>query len=441
MNRSGEVEAEFTIPIEGLVHEAFGVARHSNGTMYIALTGSRGKAGSEDDFIAVARLGADNLPDPTFGVDGICEVSFAHDAILAMGVWGISMVLKEDGGVVVIARDKIAGDPLVAGLARFTADGKLDETFGQNGVFVHYLIRSKLIEQPVRSPDVAGNEWRNRMMESRSQVVSSSSWLYLFETRSLLGSPGPGVVARFLPNGIWDKDFGEGGLALVAPSDPAELAVILRSLTVLSDSAIAMCGNVIDAAGRSRGLIARYLKSGQPDESFGDKGFVFIDPPQAAPGVKVSLLFEGIAEGAASSIICVGHTLVYSSEYSDYGVIVHLDKAGAHMPSFNDGKPVEFSVSGHGDNFTCVAQQADNKIVAAGYAEILDVSPDQVEFLVARFNSDGTRDLSFAGRGWTTKAYKPGINYLRSMMLDNNLIVIAGTHDGLEIPVIVSFRT
>ena len=77
MNRSGEVEAEFTIPIEGLVHEAFGVARHSNGTMYIALTGSRGKAGSEDDFIAVARLGADNLPDPTFGVDGICEVSFA----------------------------------------------------------------------------------------------------------------------------------------------------------------------------------------------------------------------------------------------------------------------------------------------------------------------------------------------------------------------------
>ena len=73
-------------------------------------------------------------------------------------------------------------------------------------------------------------------------------------------------------------------------------------------------------------------------------------------------------------------------------------QSGTLDPSFGTGGKVTTDFAGSGDGAGAIAVQPDGKLVAAGAATI----NDQVDFALARYNSDGTLDTSFGTAGRVT---------------------------------------
>ena len=64
-------------------------------------------------------------------------------------------------------------------------------------------------------------------------------------------------------------------------------------------------------------------------------------------------------------------------------------------PTFGTGGYVTLDIDGSFDQFTDLVVQADGRIVAVGHSSVSGLEP-----LIARYNADGTPDLSFNGTGW-----------------------------------------
>src|SRR5262249_9417543 len=121
-----------TVPITfdgGLAVEAQDVAVQPDGRIVLAgYTGPR--FGSPTDF-AVARYLADGTPDPTFGTAGVVVTDWYGSTDRAYAV-----LIQSDGRIVVAGH---AGTPAVSGsdndfaVARYTAAGALDASFGTGG--------------------------------------------------------------------------------------------------------------------------------------------------------------------------------------------------------------------------------------------------------------------------------------------------------------------
>lgn len=196
------------------------------------------------DAVAVVRLLPDGAPDPSFGRNG--RVSFD-----AAGINGqaSAVLVQPDGRVVVAGRvvrpDIVEWRPFVA---RLTADGRLDDSFGADGLVTPY--------------DEYGGV-HALALDDGGRIVAIGS----------AGTDGPHRVwaARLLPSGAPDESFGTGGLAGLAdgPDAPTSLAAV----------AVDPSGRIV-AAGRaptgyySNGdvLALRLTPDGAPDPSFGTGG-------------------------------------------------------------------------------------------------------------------------------------------------------------------------
>ncbi|SQF99617.1 RTX toxins-related Ca2+-binding protein [Paucimonas lemoignei] len=437
-SRAGELEEQFEIPWDLGVISVFGAGRHTDGKLYVAMLCEMPQGEAAWLKVVIVRLDDTHLPDPTYGVNGFAEVIFKGDQFLRQGTWGQSMLLQKDERVVVVVRDM--DFEIVAGLARFKPDGMLDEAFGDHGVIVHRISARSTNHSAAPSSHEELDAWRSQRGDGAGQVLllASGKILY-FNTTSFLGGPGVGIIARFMPDGRLDQTFGHRGVVRVEPPDSEERAVILWSVCELADGQILASGTVamFDSMWH-RGLVCRYTDEGLPDTTFGDNGFVLVKPPKEFPDSTLGFYRYPATAEARDAFIATSGAFRVESTGTYYGVVSYLDSSGTIVPSFNEGEPVIFGLLGHDQGFHSVAVQDDGKILAAGYLEVLGVTPTHVEFLVARFNPDGTRDLSFAGQGWTSNAFQPGVNYADIMLLDNGSIVVMGTCWGKAI--VMRFR-
>ncbi|HLB62839.1 MAG TPA: delta-60 repeat domain-containing protein [Actinomycetota bacterium] len=147
------------------------------------------------------------------------------------------------------------------------------------------------------------------------------------------------------------------------------------------DVAIQPNGRIV-AVGRSAGdyALARYRSGGALDGSFGGDG-------------KVTAEF-GEYEGAeAVAIQADGKMVVVGSAGEVDAAIVRFGADGTPDSSFGGDGQVVFD-TGKEESLHGVALQPNGRIVAAGRLG--------GNFLVARFNPNGTPDATFSGNGWAT---------------------------------------
>lgn len=173
----------------------------------------------------LATRGRDGL-DPTFGDDGI-----ARSEVGGIGrVRGLA--LQPDGLILAVGdvRDPAPGAPAWVVLARYLADGDLDESFGQGG----------LATAPGRSGPAAVV-----VQEDRRIVVAGTG------------------LARTTVHGWPDESFGDGGLVEVRGSG-------LAAVALQPDGTIVVAGDAL----------ARYDADGAPDDTFGSAGVA----DSASPG-------------------------------------------------------------------------------------------------------------------------------------------------------------
>lgn len=406
LEKSGEVEVELLVPFDATIL-VLGAGRHADGAMYIAALTATSLS---DVTVTVVRLNANNLPDPAYGENGFASVSLPS-------LSNAHLVLLEEGGVMIVCAG--TRSPEAAYLAKLNSSGQLDPTFGNQGKVIHYFERDTLTGD---CSDLTGQEQDDRLHQGLSKTRSMVS---KFSDRLLHYGylDGSSFLAVFKLDGQFDTEFGEAGIARLWDPDTG-VSIFLVGITELADGKIVAYGRsgTTPSNPLSKGVIAKFLSSGQPDETFGNGGYVLVGDHPEIPNY-FRLTYTSVVEGADSSLICSGELIAsQSGDPLNYGIIAHLDTRGAYAPGFNGGKPVAFGLLGRSNGFLDVTLQDDNKVVAVGYSS--SPAPSQADYLIVRFNENGSRDVGFGVEGFVSGNFGPGDNTADLILMDRGLITV-----------------
>jgi uncharacterized delta-60 repeat protein len=204
------------------------------------IVGSAFKPGTNSDFLS-AKYNADGSLDTSFGVGGkvIEALSAGDDNAVAVGIQ------NSTGRIIVAGISNIS-----VGLAAYTSNGQLDPSFGNNGIMNQDLHPNL---EHVRGMAFDGN-----------QILIGGSVADQF------------FVARYSANGFPDSNFGTGGLVMIdltPGSDEAE------AIAVQADGKIVLGGWVDSGPtdGSHDAALVRFDSEGNPDSNFGNNGVVFLD--------------------------------------------------------------------------------------------------------------------------------------------------------------------
>jgi uncharacterized delta-60 repeat protein len=224
---------------------------------------------------------------------------------------------------------------------------------------------------------------------------------------------GDFVVARYNTDGSADNSFGTNGIVTTnfGAQDNA------------SDVAIAPDGTIIVAGttGHDFALAAYNSADGSLVSSFGNSGRVITDvgPKDSCKAVRVQ---------GDGKIVVAGSTAGTTLDYA----LLRYNADGTLDNTFGTNGIVQTDFDGRDDQANALAIQADGKIVACGTSTVLHVN-ESADYSVARYNSDGSLDNTFATGGKLIHDYLNKNNYAYAIAISSNgRIVIAGASGGFK---------
>ena len=321
--------------------------------------------------------------DPSFGSDGRVLTHIGDRRFdEAQGV-----VVQPDGKIIAAGTlDNFAGGSF--GVLRYNPDGSLDSSFGSGGgVSTFFANASATGEAIALQPD------------GKIVVVGGVSpfGLEAFDF----------ALARYNPDGSLDAGFGAGGK--VVTDLGGSFGETARAVAIQPDGKIVVVG-----ASGSHAMVVRYRSSGRLDARFGDGGIVTID----FPGLQASLTPRlDLALQPDGKIIIMGQTLTTLARLKSDGRFDRGFGTGGKVPA--DSLPVIDSQA------AAVALQSDGKIVLAGRAVTAD-STTGSDFLLVRYNADGSLDVGFGSGGLVTTDFGLG-DFVRDLIIQaDGKIVAAG---------------
>lgn len=316
----------------------------------------------------LARLTASGGPDPTFGQGGLLTLSAPGYSKLQVG----SLAVDPAGNILLAGRVISRHGVALAAVARLRADGSLDATFGDGGWAALAFGSQPSVNAIAVAPDggilVGGSSVTKRTHEDLT-------------------------VARLNGDGSVDGTFGKGGRAVVAfmpgRRHPGRANVAVEALAVQPD------GEIVAVGGGDRAVIARLTPGGAVDSTFGNAGGVSLARRRER--------FTSVALADDGEIFAAGG--VPSEFYGGSGASTHLIVAaltpGGRLDSAfgNGGEVVQFIGASHQRSSSADAAgirlTADGKVLVAGAVQNVHTAGPFLE----RFNRDGSVDPTFATRG------------------------------------------
>ena len=248
---------------------------------------------------------------------------------------------------------------LAIGFSSFAQSGSLDATFGSHGKVTtdfqnHHISYGYAIARQADGKIILAGNYTN------------------------INNVFVPAMARYNKDGTLDAGFGVSGQVFT------DFAGTINAIAIQSDGKIVIAGSF-----NGDFMTVRFNSSGFLDNTFGSGGIVITD-------------IEGNDDESASSvavqsdgkIMVIGNTGSFSTfdciavRYNSDGTLdSKFNKNGKVITKFNDDTQLE-----------SVAIQGDGKIVAAGSTFTNSPSTDW-DFLVIRYNTNGSLDNSFSGDG------------------------------------------
>jgi uncharacterized delta-60 repeat protein len=329
-----------------------GVSRYNvNGTLDTTFGGTgevmnfkgdaRGVAVQSDGKVVVAGVESGNFVAVRYNVDGSLDTSFGSsgEAIIKFGKYqgyAYNVALQPDGKIV-LAGQVYDGSQWDVGLARLTANGRLDASFGTGGRVVTPLPYS------LYSPGSRQN-FTNLAIDPNTSASDPNSGKLLVAAHTPAGGA---FVVRYNTNGTLDTAFGGAGHVNLTTEYPA--------VVVQSDDRIVVAGTT---AVNSDLLIflARLNADGTLDASFGNGGTV-LSPP--TPNYDVHA--DSVALEANGQIVVGGEN---DSGSPGPGLMaVRWNANGSLDSTFGSGGFATAAGTGLAD---AMALEPDGRIVVAG---------------------------------------------------------------------------
>jgi uncharacterized delta-60 repeat protein len=237
--------------------------------------------------------------------------------------------------------------------------GTLDPEFGTGGI-----VETNLGPQSTESAVGA------RVLADGRIVVGGS-------TSQIDTGVGQFVALRYLSSGLLDETFGSGGSALI----PFAYDVFATDMAMQPNGRIVVAGQADIPAGQdTKGAIAlaRVLPDGQVDTSF------------SGDGRRVARFSRDSANVIAMSLAPGGKIVVLVNS-GPFAGVARFNANGALDTTFNGSGRAAYYVGPNGGGRD-VTVQSDGKIIVAG-------NSSDADFLLLRFNADGSHDTTFGTNG------------------------------------------
>ena len=339
----------------------------------------------------VARASAGDLV-AGFGLGGKVTTDFYSNYDFALAV-----ATYPDGKVLLAgySRSTTENFDYDIALARYNPDGSLDQTFGNDGLvktdFNEIESASAVAIQPDGKIVVAG---------SISRSNGSSDF----------------AVVRYHDDGTLDSSFGEDGLVTTDFYNTLDFAA---DLALTPNGEIVVAGTVwwrtefLD----SDFAMARYDSDGNLDMTFGDHGKVTVHS-------EIHDNLTAMVVNPKGQIVLAGErTTVPGEGFNIDFVLVRFNRDGSPDASFGiDGRVItDFSAV---DTLSDLALTPDGDIIAVGTVE---PSSARFDFVVARYNRNGSLDPSFGTAGSVITDFSMSDDFAFSVAVrPNGKIVVAG---------------
>lgn len=299
--------------------------------------------------------------DPTFGLDGQVTSDWGSWAEYAT-----TMTVQDDGKIIVAGTDYASGFVV----ARFNADGTLDDTFGQDG----------RVSVQVGGVDMA----QALAVQDDGKIVLAgytfAEWTWDF------------AVLRFNSDGSLDTSFDSDGVVVTDFGMSSDLA---RDVEIQSDGKIVVVGYTEASANRNIAM-ARYNTDGSLDATFDGDGLLVSDLGTVRDDAyAVAIQDDG-------KLVVAGQARQGLTDL-DFAII-RYNADGTLDTTFGSGGKTFVDFDGSADQASCLAIQADGMIVVGGVAK-LDGNND---FALVRLAADGTLDAGFGTDGRVTTAFAAG---------------------------------
>jgi uncharacterized delta-60 repeat protein len=365
----------------------------ADGALLIA--GTTDSAASKD--FALLRVGADGKRDATFNRganDGFVRTNIASgtnsiDYARAIG--------RQSDGRLIVAGYTSTWD---FALARYSADGALDTSFGDGGRTVTHV---GVIDYGF------------------ALAIDAADRIIVAGTTSGNGSSGEDfLLVRFAADGRPDTGFNGG--------DPANTTGAVRTHFSRDDRAQAVAvqpdGRIV-AAGYANGAgsdfaLARYLDDGRLDTGFG------------AAGTGRATAHLGSVDRATAMLIQPGGEIVvggYTGVASGINfALVRLTASGVLDTTFDADGIVLTDIGGDDDRINALALDSSGRIVAAGYSR----NGLNTDIALARYAQDGKLDPTFGVGGVVVTAVGGGNDLATSVVIqpDGRIVAVGQSDNG-----------
>lgn len=441
-------DGRFTLDFGGTEEFASDLTVQSDGKIVVAGTVAPVGGGQPRDF-ALIRLNPNGILDTTFDTDGKVTTDIIDSSDNARAV-----TVQANGKIVAGGS---AGTNFA--LARYNANGSLDNTFDTDGKVFTNVVASgdeQILDlafaadsQPDKKIVVAGDMSNNfavarynadGSLDTNTDAdptthfdtdgVQTTDFGSIDEAFGLVvagdnkvtaagltfaGNDGIDfALARYTASGALDTQFSNDGKKVTDFGDTGDGA---EGIALQTDGKAVVAGASGDRSSPGgRFALARYRTDGNLDSTFSFNGRV---------ASVVSTGGEDVAEAVA--LQPDGKTVVAGRSPSPGGKgdaisVVRYNKNGSLDPSFGgDGKVVtELEVGSAGE---AVAVQPDGKILVAG--SIRSLAP---RFGLVRYNPDGTLDETFSSDGIQSTGFGDDAGLAEAIALQpNGKILVAGT--------------
>lgn len=340
--------------------------------------------------LSFVRLNVDGTVDVTFGTNGFSYVSMGAQ----QSIGGQTPFLKLDSeGRIVAVNSGNGGGSLDMMICRLDSNGVLDASFNNTGVLFVDMTGANT------QPDLA-----------TAFDFDSTGNIYVIGTTRTGGTPLDNnfAVVKITPSGQLDLSFNGTGKKLFNPLSGSEFG---RGIAVQTDGKIVFGGN---AGGNF--YITRIDSTGAIDPTFNTAG-------TAAIG------FAGFADMYALDIDNQGRIVAsgsFSSATED-AAIGRLLPTGFPDNTFGTNGKASFNFINGDDFIRTMIILSDNKILLGG--SITNATTGQ-NFLIARIDTNGTKDLTFNTTGFYTKSISTANNDDEGngmAIMNDGRIVMCGT--------------
>jgi len=389
----GEVTTDFFGNNDG----ASAVAIQPDGKIVVAGSAKHGSDSSTSDF-ALSRYNQDGTLDQTFGSGGKQTTDFFGQLDVAYAV-----AIQTDGKIVLVGLTYSSTDPATVdfALARYNADGSLDQGFGSGG---------KQTTDFFGGVDAA---YAIAIQGDGRLVVAG----YALHTSDY--STGDFALARYNPDGTLDQSFGSGGKQT---TDFFGNLDSVSGLTIQPDGKIVAAGYARNSADTSTDdfALARYNQDGALDQTFGSGGKQttdFFGHEDAA---------EGVTLQADGKILLAGQTYHGDDNSTSDFALARYNPDGTLDQGFASGGRQTTDFFGALDSAYAIAVQSDGKIALVGTARHTS-DPSTSDFALARYNQDGSLDQSFGSAGKQTSDFFGNLDGADGVAIQpDGKIVLAG---------------